>query len=104
MKKDKFYYYDEENDLTEYADGNESTFAVWVNPYLTLMFPMDCTELNPKNIVGFQLNGIKHIFRKAEEQAAIPLTLEQEKHIEKVFAESGWKSSVNEDGEKIWSK
>lgn len=104
MKENKFYYYDDKNDLTEYAEGNESTFAVWVNQYLTLMFPHGCTELIPKNAVGFQLNGMKHLLSKAEEQAGIPLTSEQEKHMEEVFTELGWKYSVNEDGEKIWSK
>ena len=104
MKENKFYYYDEENDLTEYVEGDKSTFAVCVNRYLTLIFPHGCTDLTPKNAVGFQINGMRHILHKAEEQASIPLTEEQEKQMEEVFTESGWKSSVNEDGEKIWSK
>jgi hypothetical protein len=103
VKQNKFYYYDEKNDLVEYLESDESVFAVWVNPYLTLMFPHGCAELNPKNAIGFQINGMKHLLSKAKEQADAPLTEEQEKRMEKVFTESGWKSSVNEDGEKIWS-
>lgn len=95
MKQDKFYYYDDENDLTEYSESNKSAFAVWVNPYLTLMFPHGCTELIPKNAVGFQLNEMKHFLRKAEEQASVPLAPEQEAkmaaEIEKIFKESDWK-------------
>ena len=104
MKKDKFYYYDEKNDLIEYQKGNEDTFAVWVNPYLTLMFPIDCTELIAKNAVGFQINEMKHILHKAEEQASVPLNPEQERHMAELFTESGWTNSVDKDGDKIWTK
>ena len=104
MKRNKFYYHDTENDLTEYSEGNESTFAVWVNPYLTLMFPHGCEELIPKNIVGFQLNGMRHMLHKAEEQAKIPLTPEEEQHMEKILQEAGFKISVDENGDKIWKK
>ncbi len=104
MKKNKFYYYDEKNDLIEYTKGNESTFAVWVNPYLTLLFPIDCTELIPNNIVGFQINEMKHILHKAEEQASVPLNPEQERHMTELFTESGWTNSVNENGDTIWTK
>ena len=85
MKTDRFYYYDEENDLTEYVEGREDTYAVWVNPHLTLLFSLE----NSEKPVGFQLNGMKHILHKAEEQASTPLTPKQEKQIEEIFIEAG---------------
>lgn len=104
MKQNKFYYYDEKNDLTEYLEGNECTTARWVNPYLTLMFPMGCTELTPDNIIGFQLNEMKHLLNKAEEQASTPLTAEQEKQFEEGLMELGWKYSIDKNGDRIWNK
>jgi hypothetical protein len=47
---------------------------------------------------------MKHLLSKAEEQASIPLTEEQERQMVELFTESGWKYSVNEDGVKIWTK
>ena len=73
MKGNRLYYYDEKNDLLEFQQGNEDTFAKWVNPYLTLIFPHDCKDLIPENIVGFQLNGLKYLISKAKEQAAEPI-------------------------------
>jgi len=87
VKEKKFYYYDEDNDLIEYSESDKSTFACWVNPYLTLMFPHGCEELTPKNAVGFQINGMKHMLHKAEEQASIPLTPEQQMEVDKVLNE-----------------
>ncbi len=92
------------NDLIEYSESDKSVFAVWVNQYLTLMFPHGCKELTPKNSVGFQINGMKHILHKAEEQASIPLTPEQEAWIGKLFTESGWANSIDDNGDKIWNK
>ena len=85
MEKKKIYYYDEKNDLTEYIEGSPDipmTVAHWVNPYLTLLFDIECEECTIDNIVGFQINEIRHLFHKAEEQASIPLTPEQEKRNE----------------------
>ncbi len=104
MKEDKFYYYDEKNDLLEYIEGNECTFAQWVNPYLTLFFPHDCTECTAKNAVGFQILGMKRIMYKAEEQASVPLTSAQEEQIERMFIESGWKVVEDDSEEKKWTK
>jgi len=85
-KAKKFYYYDKDNDIIEYIEGNEDFFACWVNPHLTLLFPHDCTELISKNIIGFQINEMRHIIQRAGEQATIPLTPEQESE----FKEAGF--------------
>jgi hypothetical protein len=81
----KFYYYDEENDFLEYIDGSEDFFAKWINPHLTLLFPHDCTELIPKNIIGFNVMGLQYLIKNAKEQADIPLTPEQRKEIDKML-------------------
>jgi hypothetical protein len=105
MKSKKYYYHDEENDLLEYIDGTEDgVVASWVNPYLTLFFPHGCDELIPKNIVGFQINGLRRMMHKAEEQAAIPLTPKQQGQIDKMLTEMGWGPSINENGEEVWAK
>lgn len=101
MKKDKYYYHDENNDLLEYHEENEGTFAHWVNPHLTLHFPHGCKELIPKNIVGFQINELTYMLHKAEEQASVPLTPAQEAEIKKIFTDIGWKRSVGNDGDKL---
>lgn len=101
MKNDKSYYYDEENDLFKYIEGDEGNFSHWVNPYLTLMFPHGCKDLTPKNIIGFEINEMRHMLHKAEEQASIPLTPEQEGHMKKVFKKLGWEYSVDVDGNRI---
>ncbi len=90
-KKKKFYYNDEENDFIEYIEGSEGFFASWVNPHLTLYFSHSCTELIPKNIMGFEINGIQYILKKAKEQASVPLTPEQEVNLEKMFKDAGWR-------------
>jgi hypothetical protein len=94
VKRNKFYYHDRENDLIEYREGSkesEEAFAVWVNPHLTLMFPFNCKELIPSNIVGFQLNEIEYVLRKAEEQAKEPLTIEQKQRLEDFLKD--WKEN-----------
>ncbi len=98
----KFYYYDEDNDLTEYIEGSKGSVASWINPYLTLLFPHDCTELVPKNIIGFRIHEMRHLLRKAEEQSKIPLTPKQEAEIDKMFKEAGWKpkAEVEKENEK----
>lgn len=68
------------------------------------MFPHGCKEIIPKNIVGFQINEMRHILHKAEGQDAVPLTAEQEALIEEVFLEAGWKYSIDESRDKIWTK
>jgi len=98
-KKKRSYYHDEDNDLTEYSEGNEGFYACWVNPHLTLLFPHDCTEQIPKDIIGFQIHGIRHILHKAEEQAKIPLTPEQKEHMERIFKEAGFELSLDNDGD-----
>lgn len=104
MKKNKFYYYDEKNDLLEYMESDKCAVAQWINPYLTLFFPHDCTDCVAKNAIGFQIEGMKHIIHKAEEQASVPLTAEQEAQIEKMFIESGWKVVDDDNEEKKWTK
>ena len=96
-KKKKFYYYDKENDFLEYIEGSEGFFASWVNPHLTLLFPHGCTDLISKNIVGFLVNGIQYIIKKAEEQTSLPLTLEQEEEMHKTMKEMGFKINKEED-------
>lgn len=101
MKPKKSYYYDEKNDLLEYLkDGGKGTVGVWAhNPYLVLMFSHDCTEFIPKNIVGFQLQGLKHLIKRAKEQADVPLTPKQEEEMYRGLTDIGWKFA-KEDEEK----
>ena len=103
MNGNKFYYYDEKNDLAEYLERDEDTIAVWINPYLTLLFPRD-KDLALKNVIGFQIQGMNILLENAEKQSATPLTENQKKQIEKLFMEGGWKYSIGNDGDKIWSK
>jgi len=91
VKRNKFYYHDEEHDLTEYVETDEAVVACWVNDFLTLLFPIECKELIPGNIVGFQINGFSYILKKADEQCSEPLTKEQEEYINKIFKD--WKSN-----------
>ena len=39
-----------------------------------------------------------------DDEKGLPLNPRQEKQIEEFFIEAGWEYSINEDGEKIWSK
>jgi len=84
--KEKFYYNDEEHDLIEYKEGKEDHYAHWVNPYLTLLLKRFHTP-SLSDIIGFQILGIKHFFKKAEEQKNIPLTKEEEDLLESIFSD-----------------
>ena len=85
VDKEKFYYYDEKHDLIEYLEGKEDYYAHWVNPYLTLLLKRFHTpSLN--DIIGFQILGIKHFFKKTEEQKNIPLDREQEELLKNMFS------------------
>ena len=49
--------------------------------------------------MGFQVNGMKYILLKAEEQAKIPLTPKQEAKIDKMFREAGWRPKAEVEKE-----
>jgi len=84
--KEKFYYYDEKHDLAEYLEGKEDYYAHWVNPYLTLLLKRS-NDVSLDDIIGFQIEGIKHFFEKAEEQKKEPLSKEAQKALDIILKE-----------------
>lgn len=100
--KNNMFYYDEENDLMEYMDaGAETPVHSWVNNYLSLMFPIDCKDFVPKNIIGFQINGMKYMIKKAQEQMEEALTPEEIEKLSELLKKCGCIVSVNADGKRI---
>jgi hypothetical protein len=58
-------HYDEDGDMVEVFLNNESYYAIWLNPQLTVFVSHETDE-----IVGMSIHGVKRMMQEARERAA----------------------------------
>jgi hypothetical protein len=105
VKDNKFYYYDEDNDLLEYIQTDDNYVAKYVNPFLTLLFPAGIKEYTIDKIIGFQLNGLNFLIEKSKECEKALISVDIEKICD-MLEKCGAKISTNKNGNKVigWNK